>query len=580
MFDNNCNIFSFSYEVQLDSIIKSLCDISFDIGKQVWEIVEVQNKQEGFTIADLFQNSFLQDISVRAELLTDQEIDGVTVKSVYTKDDFFSVITDYFNRALFNSPVFLNGLEGSDVIFINKEQKYYFGIGSKPQTRFIPALKKAKILKHLISNLKSEKIRNSLQKIDMFENDFFYQNAIYSSKLSGQPILSLLDMSFIDGALVEIIEVDTDNYWINFNYYNKISDVDLSQIDRYFIVLDKENKEELGILISQKLIVYANVDLIRYIPGTKIHEYYWLLLQNTYSQKNTVQKQKVDENIEEFKALIPDVELNQLLSFLKNNLYINNKDLIKDKFLKFFDAVVLLEKLDFLDGFEFLMSSNSEEESSLGIYSNIKKGTSYNLLHWLNYNRTSKINHFRGSTPIEKEKILIYTLKPAICYYFLEKYFEDLFESILKVNQYNYFANASFLEKGQRICEVDFFVKAKTRFFYFETKTKLTKLYIDEFLKKSSKMIDKFKPMIEHGIEIKFILIGGYSDENVKDYQYFIDECAVNKKNGYNIERLNLKCNPYYFNVPIPDKEGAQITCIAEPEYIKLQNLILQICQN
>jgi hypothetical protein len=578
MFDNNSNIFLFNYEVQLDTIVKAICDISFDIGTQIKEIIELKHKENGFTIEDLFQHRFLLKLSIRPDALSDQTTqDGIVIKG-YTNDEFFSIIAAFFNQNLFYTSGFLERLKGSDILLINKKQSYYLSFGDKAKARLIPALKNTKILKQLISNLKSDKIQNSLQKIDMFENDIFYQNTVSSIKQIVQPLLASIHLSFVNKDMIEISEIDKDDFWVNFECYKKIG-AELTDCEDYFLVSDKENNKDVGLLINETLLLYANIDLIKYIAEDKIHEYYWLLLQHTYSQKPTIGNSKNDESIEEFKSLNRDVELNQLLSFLKNNLYISDGILIKEKFLKFFNSVVLLDKLDYLDDYEFLMSSNTEEETSLGIYSNVKKGSSYNLLHWLNYKGTSKVSHFRSPIPREKEKILIHTLKPAICYYFLEKYFEDFFESILISNQYDYFANSCFLEKGLSICEVDFFVKTNNRLYYFETKTKLSKIYIDEFLKKSSKMIDKFRPMIEHGIEIKFILLGGYSDNNVKDYQYFIDENGANKELGYNFERLNLKCNPYHFTVPIPDKEGTQIICIAEPEYDKLQNLVLQICQ-
>lgn len=318
--------------------------------------------------------------------------------------------------------------------------------------------------------------------------------------------------------------------------------------------------------------------MIKYIISDKIAEYYWLLLQYTYGHKPTLTNQKTDENLIEFKALTTDIELNNLLSFLKNNLYIDNREIIKEEFFKFFNTVVLVDNLKYLDEYQFLMSSNTAEETALGIYSTVKKESSYKLLHWLNHKGLDKVNHFRGTIPDEIKKIQIYTLKPAICYYFLGKYFEDFFKSVLDTLGYTYIANYVFFDKKSPYCEIDFFVKTEKKFYYFETKTKLNKSYIDDFLKKSSKIIDKFKPMIDHGMKIDFILLGAYSDDNVKDYQYFINEYSANKEFGYNTKRDKLNCKPYHFSVPIPDKEGKSIICIVEPEYEKLKKLVLQIC--
>lgn len=576
MFNNNNNIFQFNYEVQLDNVINAICDISFDIGKQIEEFITVKDKKNGFTIEDLFHEAFLKDMSVRPESLIDQTNDGVTIPG-YTNDQFFSLIADYYNQNLFYMQTFLDGLDGSDILLINKKQSNLFGFGDKSNNRLTPALKHAKILKQLILQIKSDKIQGSLQKIDMFENDFLYRHAVSSSIQNFQPLLPSIPKSFLNDDLIDIFPIDKDDFWINFKCYKKIG-IEINDSEDYFLVSDKKNNKELGLLINDTLLLYYNSELIKYINKDDVFEYYWMVFQNTYSHKLPNLISKVDESVEEFKLLNKDIELNQLLSYLKNNYYLNEAEagLIGEKYSKFFNSVVFFDKLKFLEEYQFLMSSNIDEETALGIYSNEKKESSYNLLHWLSHKGASKVDHFRNSNPTERDKKLIYTLKPAICYYFLEKYFEDFFKSILINNDYVFFSNRSFIEKDRVLCEIDFFVKTQRKFYFFETKTKLSKFYIDEFLKKSSLMIDKFKPVFDCDIEIEFILLGGYSDNNVKEYQYFID--VSSKEESYNTVRENLNCYPYYFNVPIPDKKGKHIICIAEPQYDKLQELVRKIC--
>lgn len=161
----------------------------------------------------------------------------------------------------------------------------------------------------------------------------------------------------------------------------------------------------------------------------------------------------------------------------------------------------------------------------------------------------------------------------------MEKYFEDLLEGIFKTKGYDYLSNIYLSSNLTDFkCEVDFFVFAGNKFYYIEVKIKLSKYYIDDFLKRASEIIDKLYPMINKGISVEFILIGGYSDDNVKEFQYFIDS-EVRVNNGdYNSEREGLNSIPYYFTVPIPDKKDNKITCIAEPEYKKLSKLMLEIC--
>jgi hypothetical protein len=578
MFDNRSNILLYNYEVQLDDIVKAICDISFDIGAQIQEIIQVKDEAKGYTIDDMFTEAFIKELSIRPELLSDQKVEGREDIRGLTNEEFFSVIAEYFNRNLFKTEAFLKGLEGSSILLVNKDQGYFLGLGEKAKDRLIPSLKGAKILKNLILNLKSEKIQGSLQKIDMFENDIFYRNTIIASKQESQPLLPFLHKSYLDAAKIETMPVDKDDFWINLEYYKKIG-IDLTAVADYEVVWNKEKNKELGVLVGEIIIPYANVDLIDFILTIAVLDYYWLLMVYTYSQRPVISSLKEEQSIIDFKAMRNDVELNHLLSYLKNNFYISDASNINEKFAKFFNSVVFLDKLDFLAEYQFLMSSNIEEETALGVYTTDKKDKDYNLLHWINHNGASKVNHYRSAIPAEKSKKLISALKPAICYYFLKKYFEDFFTSILDAGNYKYFSNHEFFDKGQKSCEIDFFVKTETKFYYFETKTKLSKFYIDEFLKKSSKMMERFKPMIDKGVEIEFILLGGYSDMNVSEYQYFIDESADKQASGYNTTRENLQCKPYYFFVPIPDREGRKITCVAEPEYDKLQNLVKEICQ-
>ena len=69
MFDNKSNIIHYTYRVQLEGIIKAICDISFDIGTQIRDIIEVKEAANGFTIEDLFVEAFIKDINISFALL-------------------------------------------------------------------------------------------------------------------------------------------------------------------------------------------------------------------------------------------------------------------------------------------------------------------------------------------------------------------------------------------------------------------------------------------------------------------------------------------------------------------------------
>ncbi|MHB1179166.1 MAG: hypothetical protein ACYCZO_12640, partial [Daejeonella sp.] len=258
MCDNTGNIFLSNYEVQLDDIVGAVCDISFDIGKQLEEVIEVHDKEKGFAIIDLFKEEFLQQISnIRTESLADQTTAESTIPG-YTNQEFFSYIADHYNKTLFYDEEFLEAVKGSDILLVDKEATTFLGVGDKAKDRLIPALKSAKILKKLIANLKSEKIQRSLQKIDTFENDIFYRNTIKTTKLEGQPLLPFLKISFLNETLVEYGKVDNGNYWVNEAAY-QARGIDLTGDVEYSILTDGKNGKTIGLVIKDNLLPYANV---------------------------------------------------------------------------------------------------------------------------------------------------------------------------------------------------------------------------------------------------------------------------------------------------------------------------------
>lgn len=501
MFANQNNISLYNYEVQLDEIVKAICEISFDIGVQLEEIIDLKSPDTGFTIGDLFTDDFLLEISVRSSSLAN-----------YNKDEFFSIIADYYSKELMNMESFLQRLDGSDILFIDKDRSHFIGIGEKPKERLIPALKGAKILNHLIQNLKSEKIQKSLEKIGMFEHEIFYKSSIKASKIDVQPILPFLHLRMIDHDLIETELVDSDHYYINVRGYKKIG-VDFSGIDEFKICKLREDKSELGLVVGNYIILYSNLDPCFLIKEDQLADYFWLLLTRAYTEPTPRPSVAKDAALTEFINRRSDQDLNNLLSHLKNNFYLTDNKLITEKFELFFNTVISFDKLQHLDSYQFLMSSNFSEDTALGVYSTQKIGKSYNLLHWINHKGATEVSHYRTQVPIPSKKKLISTLKPSICYYYLEKYFEDFFESILTVKNIEYISNRVFYDSEASV-EVDFLVFNGSKFIYFETKTKLSKQYIDDFLKRSSLMLNKFKPMLQKGIEIDFILLGAYSRAN------------------------------------------------------------------
>ncbi len=571
MFDNNTGIRKYNYRLELESVIDAVCNLAFDIGIQINNIA-IKKENEIEYASQLFKDDFFDNLSLKKSDLT--QMDGGD-KYLFDKESFFSEISSYYNTIVFNIEPIVSFLEGSDVLLINKVDTYYFSL-EDARGRIIASIKNGGILNHIISNIQDEKIRFSLEKINLFENDAFYKSTFNSEKQVSQPQLPYLELEYLREDLIKNELVEFEKYWLNNKKYLQKYKIDFSAVEDFYIVKDATNKN-LGLLAGSIIIPFTDVDFTEYVKTERLIDFFWLLFERNYSVKITSNVRANDELVQEFQKIIKDPELNKLLSHLKNNLYVNDDSVIHDKYKVLFNRVLLLDNLDHLKDYDFLLSSNIEEETALGIYSKVKHGSSYNLIHWLNHEGIDDVRHYRGNEPIKKGKKHIYTLKPEISYYFLGKYFEDLVENILIENQIQYINNFNLKDK-EFTCEVDFFIKGSDTLYYVETKTKLSKFYIEDFQKKASKMINFFQPILNKKIKIKFILLGGYSDNTVIDFQYFINAAEQETQLGYNTPRENLNTNPYFFNVPIPDKDGREITCIAEPEYDKLTQLILQIC--
>lgn len=575
MFDNYTNISLFNYEIHLETIVKAVCEISFDIGVQLDGLVELRNRDAGFTILDLFNDPFLKEMSIRPEEVLDRyDEKGELIKGM-GKDGLIGKIAAYFNEEITKLPKFEESLSATtDVVFLNRLSTKFMGYGDKGKERLIMAIKKTKILEILVSKLNSEKIQKSLGNLAFFENEIFYKGVISEQKFVGQPEVTIVPASILKIEELHALPVDEKDIWINAKFYKRYPFFSMSN---EISIISDSNGIEMGIIVGTCFIPYVNIHLAPFIKPEFLKSYYFDLLINTYSKKKRGIDVKLDDLVKDFKTQVSNSKLSFLLSHLKNNFYLDGTVAIDSEFSHFFNSVVSVEQLEHLKEYHFLLSPSIQDETVLGVYTNVKKDKDYNLIHWLNHDGESKVNHYRSVSPKNMSKRFVSTLKPSICYYFLSKYFEDFVEIILDENEYSYASNHHFTIDKEEFTEVDFLIETSKKITYVESKTKISKFYIDGYLKRASQLIDKFKKLYDDGIEIQFVLIGSFSDKTVSEYQYFIDTSG-NKDRGYNVKREGLNSIPYLFDVPIPDKGGKTITIIAEPEFEKLKQIILEIC--
>ncbi|THV56431.1 nuclease-related domain-containing protein [Chryseobacterium candidae] len=560
---NKTPIKEINFRIVLDSVVFAICNLAFDIGKQIYDI---DPDQEKIFLKELFKEDFYTEIGLR-----DSELDQ------YNEKDIFTEIANHYNSQVLKEENILNEFIESDVLLINKIETFVYSVNDEKnfKTRFIRAVKKFGLLEDIIGNLNDEKIRNSLSKINLFESDTFYKDIIETVDSTIKPQLPFLDIDLLDETKYTKDSIDDKDIWINNSCYSSVFLIneDLINSEDVYLVSDNESNATIGILLQKTLIPYTKIDITDYISNEKMLDFFWQMFLYNYSTKTKISPISASgKELTEFKHKINDGELNKLLSFLKYNLYIKDEKIIPQEFLIFFEKVTLISQLKYIENFEFLVSESKENHTALGIYAKEKIGREYNLIHWLNNNGEDNLSHFRNSQGNRKRKNNIHTLKPEISYYFIENYFEDFFDRILRENDYEFMRNIE-LESIDFKCEIDFLIKTKNTLYIVETKTKLTKYYIESHIKKISKIINLLKNLTNKKIEIKFLMVSAYSEESVQDFKYFINEHKI-----YNKKRDGLSSIPYLFDVPIPDKENEILQCISEPEFDKLKSLILEVC--
>ena len=214
----------------------------------------------------------------------------------------------------------------------------------------------------------------------------------------------------------------------------------------------------------------------------------------------------------------------------------------------------------------------ANNQTLLGVYEYEKTSSEYNLLNWVHASENANHKITRCSNCIEKKSQKVYALLPQYSYYFMSKYFEDNFADILEELRCEYITDVNLSRTSDvqnNFIQIDALVKKDDRIIYFENKTTLNKLNIDETIGK----IENFHSFISKAypyLKFEYIIISPYCDETIKNsYWYFA-------KDGYTA-REDIKHYAYDFVIPLAKFDNVSLRCIVEPEYEKMKALINSI---
>lgn len=569
MFDNNNKIFAYKIALTLDPYLVALFNLCYDINIKLENITD---DQEGVKHAvSLFSDKFYEKLGI--------DKDKYLHEDIYTKEQFFHTLATHLNLHYLRSEAFLSKLKTKEFLYYFKDK---FSIYSTlPKQREVEnslndKLKKINVIGDIIDNLNEEKLRDSIKSI----------STIYALNKAGQyikvinqenlkPELLYIKADLLNFELLEFIDVDIEDIWINDDHeLTGELKFDLDK-DECFVVVDKnsENKNVIGLKVNDHILLKYNVDLKKYIKEENSNLYLWQLLKENYLRKRE-QHLYDSELIKIFKEKSKEGDFNKLLCNLKHNLYIDRIVPIKADYQCFFEEFIVLKNLNDLSNFNFFLPDENVEKELLGIYTEQKIGKKYNLLHYLKHKDDDYIEDFVNSESQTKGKIKVHILKAELSFYFVEKYYEDIIEDLLTELNLDFVSNMELCINGQSKAEFDFVIFKDNKFYFLEAKTTLTKDNVYDTSKKYNNNIEYLKKITNSDVQnFNFILLGFLSNENIDNYRHFFTD------ENYNTPREEFAVTPYRFKVPFFSHQNLELECIAEPEISKLKEFIKEICQ-
>jgi len=341
-------------------------------------------------------------------------------------------------------------------------------------------------------------------------------------------------------------------------------------------ILLKSDNQIIGFSVDNNAFLFTK-DVNKIIDKKYTLDYYWILFKRNIYRKTQPSHIINHEIVNDFNKNSTIESFTNLLSNLKKNLYIEGIN-IPVEYNDFFEKAISISNLDHIQGYEFYLPDIREEKKTLlGIYHNDKKPseTHYNLINWIT-NEDENVNLFTNDNSKFNPKKIVSILKPEISFYFRNRYFEDFFERILKELGFDFLSNYE-LEYINRIgcCEIDFLIKTESKLYIVETKTKLSREYIEKFEKTCDILIKEMAPIISN---IEFLIVSAFSDDNCNVYKYYIEQGKKDHPN-INSKRDEINTIPYWFELPILNNAEKKLTCIAEPSFEKLKAIILDKCK-
>lgn len=575
MFDNNNKIFAYKIALKLDPYLVALFNLCYDVYIKL-ENIEI-NKDDIKYAVTLFSDDFYDRLGInKDEYLEQDENEEYT----YTKEQFFDTLAVNLNSYYLKNEIFTSKLKTKEFLYYFKDKFSIYSTLSKKrevENSLNDKFKTINMIGEITENLSNERLKDSIKSISTiydFNKAGQYIKVISQENL--KPQLLYLEADLLNFELLEIVDIDIDNIWINYKHElnNKLKFNPDS--DEYFVIIDKnsDDKSVVGIKVNDHILLKYNVDSKKYIKEEKANQNLWQLLKENYLKKRSQTFLYDSELIQSFKAKSKEGDFNKLLCNLKHNLYIDRIIEIKEEYQCFFEKFIVLKNLNDLSNFNFFLPDEDVEKELLGIYTEQKIGKKYNLLHYLKHKDDKYTEGFVNSEPQKKEKLKVNILKAELSFYLVEKYYEDLIEELLLELNVEFVSNVELTINGESKAEFDFVIYKDGNFYFLEAKTTLNKDNVYDTSKKYNNNIEYLKQITNTDLKnFSFILLGFLSDQNLDNYRHFFTDQLYNKP------REGFAVTPYKFKMPFFGHQYLNLECITEPELSKLKEFIKNICQ-
>lgn len=578
MFDNNNKIFAYKIALKLDPYLVALFNLCFDVYIKL-ENINIDSNDIEYAVS-LFSDDFYEMLEIsKDEYLAQDEKSQYT----YTKEQFFDTISSNLNSYYLRSDIFINKLKGKDHLYYFKDTfTIYSTIGDSKDTKQInnnlnKAFKSINIVSEVLNYLDNKNLKESIKSISTIYD--FNKNGLYINILNSEffkPELLSVPEEQINFDILESELFDFENVWINFDN-DLCNNLDFdTEKDEYYLIQDNESKKVVGLKVNNRILLKYNIDFSKYIKEEFENQYTWQLLKENLFKKRPQTLAHNSSLVNDFKTKSKEKDFNKLLCNLQYNLYIDRNIKIKRNYRTFFEEFIIVNKLEELSNFKFFLPDDKKEKELLGIYSNNKIASKYNLIHYLKHKDEKHLDSFVNSNSNIKAKEKVNILKAELSFYLVEKYYEDIIEEILNDLKLDYLSNIELSIKGVVKAEFDFVIFRDNKFYFIEAKTTLSKDNVYETSKKYNDNIENLKKITNCDLSnFRFILAGLLSNPNLDNYKHFFNL----REAKYNSVRRGFNVIPYKFNMPFFNHQKLELECIAEPELLKLKEFIKEICQ-